>query len=164
MKLRHKSVRKDVHIGKRVAGFVGVAVLAAGLAFSGCDKRGGLTPAPEPNNRQIAEARQCGKIVTGSESGKRLLEKVHQSTLILNMSDAIRAEPGETVGITWRLRVEDNGNVDLVGVEASCDSGNCSGLDPARIKSSLPPMKVEAPADECGCRWDIRTIIESQRS
>lgn len=164
MKLHHKSVRNDMHIGRRVAGFVGIAVLTAGLAFSGCDKRGGLTPAPGPNGGQLVEAKQCGKSVTASEGGKRLLEKVHENTILLKMSNAISAEPGETVRLTWRLRVEDNGNVNLVGVDANCDSGSCPGLDPARIKGSLPEMRVEAPNEECGCRWDIRTIIESQRS
>ncbi len=164
MKLRHKTNSKEMHVGRRIAGFVGMAVLSAGLMFSGCDKRGGLTPAPEPNNRAMTEAKQCAKAVTESESGKRLVAEVHSKTLMLKMSDAIAAEPGETVQLTWRLRVEDNGSVNLVGIEANCDSGNCSGLDPHRIKSSLPGMVVEAPAEDCGCRWDIRTIIESQRT
>jgi hypothetical protein len=164
MKLRHKANQREMHLGKRVAGFVGMAVLTAGLMFAGCDKRGGLTPAPEPNNRQMSEAVECSKTVTSTKGAKRLLSEVHNKTILLSMDNAIAAEPGETVRLTWKLRVEDNGQVNLVGIDANCESGSCIGLDAHRIKSSLPNIKIEAPSDDCGWRWDIRTIIESQRS
>lgn len=163
MKLRHDA-KRDMHVGKRIAGFAGIAVLTAGLMFSGCDKRGGLTPAPEPNNSQITEAPQCGKTVTSTRSARRLLSQVHDKTILLSMDNAIVAEPGETVELIWKLRVEESGQVNLLGIEANCELGNCRNLDAQRIKSSLPDVRIEAPPEECGCRWDIRAIIESQRS
>ncbi len=163
MKLQHRSIPKERNVGRKIAGFVGMAVLSAGLMFSGCDKRGGLTPAPEPNNRQISEQVECSKALTGTESAKRLLAEVHNSTLALKMDNAIRAEPGETVQLTWKIRVEDNGQINLVGIDADCENGNCTGLDAQRIKRSIPNLRIEAPSEDCGCRWDIRTIVESQR-
>jgi hypothetical protein len=164
MKLRHGTISNEMRAGRKIAGFVGGTVLAAGLMFTGCDKRGGLTPLPVPNGNPVTEQAECSRTLTDSEGAKRLLSEVHSTSLLLKMNKSIRAEPGETVNLTWKIRVEEDGRANLVGVEAACESGDCLKLGTEQIKSSLPEVRIEARPEDCGCRWDIRTIIESQRS
>lgn len=164
MKLRHESVSKEMRAGRRIAGFVGAAVLAAGLMFTNCDKRGGLTPLPVPNGGQMSGQAKCSGSVTGSDGAKRLLSEVHNTSLLLKMSNRIQAEPGETVNLTWKIRVEEDGRLNLIGVESACENGECLILGPEPLGSTLPEVRVEARPEDCGCRWDISTIIESQRS
>jgi hypothetical protein len=163
MKLRHESVSKGMREGKRIVVFVGAAVLAAGLMFTGCDKRGGLTPLPEPNGGQISDQAKCPRRVTESDGAKRLISEVHNTSLLLKMGNKIQAEPGETVNLTWKIQVGEDGRLNPTGVEAYCESGNCQVLGTEPPGSALPEVRIDTRPEDCGCRWDISTIIESQR-
>jgi hypothetical protein len=158
MKLRHGSVSRGLDAGARTAGFVATAVMCAGLMLSGCgEKRGGIEP--RPNRSPSGDVVPCSKRVTESREAREVVAGVHVQ--IVEKQDAVLrmlgAKPDERVNITWHLKVDGDGKVDTLNVDASCGKGACS-KDPKGVLSEMPQGNV-APTEECS--WDISTVIES---